>query len=40
MIDDMKVESCGKKIVFSHNDIAGINYAGFISKSGFNKEKG
>ena len=39
MIDDMKVESCGKKIVFSHNDIAGINYAGFISKSGFNKEE-
>ena len=39
MIDDMKVESRGKKIVFSHNDIAGINYAGFISKSGFNKEE-
>ena len=39
MIDDMKVESRGKKIVFSHNDIAGINYAGFISKSGFSKEE-
>ena len=39
MIDGMKVESRGKKIVFSHNDIAGINYAGFISKSGFNKEE-
>lgn len=39
MIDDMKIESRGKKIVFSHNDIAGINYAGFISKSGFNKEE-
>ena len=39
MIDDMKVEPRGKKIVFSHNDIAGINYAGFISKSGFNKEE-
>ena len=39
MIDNMKVESRGKKIVFSHNDIAGINYAGFISKSGFNKEE-
>ena len=39
MIDDMKIESRGKKIVFSHNDIAGINYAGFISKSGFSKEE-
>ena len=39
MIDDMKVEPRGKKIVFSHNDIAGINYAGFISKSGFSKEE-
>lgn len=30
-----KDESCTKHIVLSHNDIAGINYGGFISKSGF-----
>lgn len=34
-----KNTECTKHIVISHNDIAGINYGGFTSKSGFNIEE-
>lgn len=35
VLDNARKDKQGRTIVFSHNDIAGINYAGFISRSGF-----